>query len=833
MYKSIYFDRRSEIIHLWDDETGYEKIQFQKYAYLVDKDGPFLTMDGIRVKRVDNWPKQAEERGLVYEHDVNPTTRFLVDRYYESEEIASGHVLMYFDIEVAKEGRYSTAKSASNTITSISYFTQKTGYVCLLIDKRNGILKDSYEVEGNEVKVRTFPNEKMLLMAFLGDFCKIRPTILTGWNIDNFDVPYIVNRMNSELGRSVTNRLSEIGIVDIRDIDKRNQKITIAGVNCLDYLPLYKKFTEGDRPRFTLDYISKLELGRGKVEYEGSLDLLYETDIEKFIRYTIVDVELCVSLDKKFDFITSAMGLCHAGRVPYEHIYFPTFYFEGASLAYCKQKGIVAMTTHSDEPHTKAKGAFVRKPSVGIFKYAGSFDLQSQYPLSIISQNVSPETKYGRVLDWNKEDFARDVQRTYIIQPKKNRIVDVLGLADDSEFTTQNLRNWLTENQMCISAIGVIYRIDKIGLIPSILDRWFNKRKEYKALAAEYRNTDPDKYAFYDRKQYIQKILLNSFYGAMLEPNFRFYDKENGESTTQTGFNLIQYTSNVINMYCSKITGDDRNYVIYNDTDSAYAELLPLIGTAQLDEEELIGKMIQHANQLEKILNLSYEKYALKYHNLLTHRWVIKQEKIAKRAFWGSAKKRYAMRVIVDEGKRVDKIVVKGFDMVKSNFPQSFRIFMEELIKEILYDSDRIKLNERISQFKNSFKDQSVLDILPPTSVNEISKYQSAIKSIPIAVSAALNYNRLLGLLNLSEEYPSIEDGDKVMWGYLRQNPYNFNTIAIRGEEDPTELLDFIGKYVDRPKILEHLLESKLQTIWDDLGWGSILIREKVESDFF
>ena len=841
MYNSVFYDKKSNLVHLWDDQIGYEKFQYEPYAYLIDKNGTFTTMDDAKVKRVTTWSKVAESQGLVYEHDVPILTRVLVDRYYKDDSVGKNKV-MFLDIEVAKEGKHSTAKAASNTITAISFFLKETGYVCLLLDKRGKLSSGQISVKttGGEtlnVNLQVFKNEKLMLMSFVTQFATIRPTIVSHWNGDKYDMPYLVNRIQGELGREVANRLSQIGIVYTRDIGKRDQVATIAGVSSLDYMNLYKKFSEGDRPRFNLDFIAKLELGRGKKKYVGTLDTLYESDPLGFLEYNIDDVELVVALDKKFGFIDIAVGMCHAGCVPYEDIIFPTRYLEGAALVHCKNHDIVAMRTYSDEIPTKAKGAFVRKPRPGLFRYVCSVDLQSQYPTSIISQNISPETKYGRVVDWDKEEFAKDVVRSYTIKPKIRRNIELFDFAaSDSEFIVDNLRQWLTENKMCVSAIGVIYRIDKIGLIPDILTKWFAQRKEFKNLRDSYEENS-EMYGYYDRRQYIQKILLNTFYGAMLEHNFRFYDKENGESTTQTGFNLIHFTSNVINHYCRKITGMmDDDFVIYNDTDSGYF-ILDSVLKSEIDiqsasEDDIINRLQFHSKKIEDLLNQSYNLYALRYHNLATHKWNIKQEKIARTAFWGAAKKRYAMWVIVNEGHRCEKPMIKGFDMVKSSFPQMAREFMEELIIGILKEKTASDLNNEVINFKHRYLIGDLIDILPASSVNEISKYENVIKGVPVHVNAAKNYNSFLRYLKLDDEYPNVEDGDKMMWGYLVQNPQNFNTLAMRGYDDPEEIPSYLEKYADRNQIFESALLSKLQTIWDDLHWGIISLNEDTQ-DFF
>lgn len=843
MFQNIYYDRQANRVHLWDDTEGYSSFPYKKYAYKVDPNGEFTTMDGLRVSKVSKWSQTDEEMGLMYEYDVPTTTRVLIDKYAQSDSISVNHRIMIFDIEVLKGERFHPFKDAKNVINAISYYLEQVGYVCFILDPDGRLEKGTYRVKntaGKEITIKLFPcqSEQDLLRGFIGHWQRIRPTIVTGWNSDLFDVPYLINRINNVLGKDWSKKLSEIGIVYTDKIGSNQIKGVIAGVSCIDYMVLYKKFSEGDRARYKLDYIANLELGRGKKKYEKNLDYLYENDVEGFIEYNVDDVELIVTLDEKFDFIRVAQGLCHVGHCPYDNIYMPTMYIGGAALTECRRNGLIALTTKTDGKATKAKGAFVRAPRPGLYKYPCSVDLQSQYPTTIMTLNISPETKYGRILDWDESHFSKDVERTYTIQPKKKIGVEQFNFdQSDAPFTITNLREWMTEQHLCVSAIGVLYRIDKIGLIPSILNKWFAQRIEYKdARDKAFKNGDKDAGEHYDRLQYIQKILLNSFYGAMLEPNFRFYDKENGESTTQTGISLIKYTSKVINYVCRKIT-DKQNYdfIIYNDTDSAYFNLLPLVemnhNLEKTDEEIIIAELQKYASSIEKTLNESYNVYTKKHNNLDSHRWVIKQEKIARRAFWGDKKKRYAMWVIVDEGKRVEKPMIKGFDSVRSDFPAAYRAFLEEIIIDILHDKTSDELSKKIIDFRYKCHNLDVRDIMPASSVKGISKYKAAIKSIPIHVRASMNYNRFLSINKLIA-YPEIEDNDKIIWAYLKENMYKFPVLAIKGDEDPQDVVDFLETNIDRDQIFEKRMLSKLQPFWNYLGWGQVSLVEN-STDFF
>lgn len=268
---------------------------------------------------------------------------------------------------------------------------------------------------------------------------------------------------------------------------------------------------------------------------------------------------------------------------------------------------------------------------------------------------------------------------------------------------------------------------------------------------------------------------------------------------------------------------------------SLFMPALPLIeldiDVSNVTDDELISRTLSITNTVQEFINNSYSPYAKKLHFIDSHRWHIKQELIGKRAFWGSAKKRYAIWVINKKGVNVDELEIKGFDVVRSSFPVSFRKFMKHVIEQILDGSTADTLNSQILQFKGRLNSLPITDILLPSGVKEISKFKNATKGIPIHVSSAMNYNSLLATKNL-RSYPPISDGDKILYGYIRDNPYKFNTFAIRGYDDPPEFNQFIEQYADRQKIFENALISKLQTLWDSLGWRQIILNNNVNKFF-
>ena len=404
-YQNFYYNKLDGMCHIWDDSTGLASFPYEEYAYQIDPKGEYTTLTGLKVKRVNSWSKEAEKQGMIFEHDVPIPTRVLIDHYFESDEPSKNHRILFFDIEVEKGLKYSTAAEALNTITSVAYYFQGR-YVCLLLDQEGNLQNCTKTIiihnQEINVAVLVFRQERELLLTFLKHWEKINPTIVTGWNSDIFDCPYLYNRICNVLGKSAGSRLSPIKIVYQRPLNKRDVMVTIAGVSQMDYMQLYKKFTYNEESSYSLDAISKKELKRGKYVYEGTLDQLFKENVDGFIEYNVNDVELLVALDKKMDLIEIARGICHKGHVPYEDYQFSSRYLEGAALTYCKRNNLIAIKTMSTEIPTEAVGAFVKRPEPGLKQWIYSHDILSLYPSCIMTLNISPETKIGKIHNWDK-----------------------------------------------------------------------------------------------------------------------------------------------------------------------------------------------------------------------------------------------------------------------------------------------------------------------------------------------------------------------------------------------------------------------------------------------
>jgi DNA polymerase elongation subunit (family B) len=820
-YQAIGYDKKNGIMHVWDDELGHQKFAFQPYGYLPDENGPYKSLDGTRLQKVVG---NHRDNPKSYESDLNEEVRTLIDLYYESDEPSKGHRDFFFDIETAKdENGYSTIDDVRTAITSIAYY-DKVGKDrrVLILDEQNRI-KDR-EIQGDGYTLEIFRDERDLLTRFINKFSEIQPTVITGWNTDGYDIPYLMGRCKKVLGAQAIKKFSPAGVVE----QTKSGKWKILGVSSLDYIKLYKNFTYTELPNYRLDTVAQTELGRGKVEYDGDLDTLFSQDIHKFAYYNMTDVDLVYELDEKLQMLNLARTICHKGHVPYEDVYYASKYLDGAAIVDLKRNGFVAPNKQfrfiEEETMSDAlAGAYVKAPVPGLYKWIYDLDLTSLYPSIIMTLNISPETKIGVVSNWNQECMMQNEPTQAIINGQK----------------INDIKSWLVENNYSIASNGTVYRNDQRGFLPTILEKWFDERVIFKDKRDTY-EVGTEEYKFYDALQLTQKVLLNSFYGVLGLKTFRFHDLDNAGAITAVGQSIIKFSGRVINNQYQKeldtdhfinASGDKAEFAFYTDTDSTFCSSLPLIehrypGCDTNDEQFMITQTNAIASEIQETVNTLYNQYAKVFHNTESHRFQIKQEYIAKSGLW-IAKKRYAQWVIFREGKPTDKLDVKGLDVVRSSFPTDFKKIMKETLWYILKGKDKQETSTLIHDFKSNIKKSEVLNIMKNSSVKELSKYIKGrkpftgyIKGSTAHVKSAINFNDML--TRLDTDVLPISDGEKIKWGYLLNNPYGFDTIALRGYQDPPEIVAFVEQYIDRNKMFTSDLSNKFDDFYSAMGWGQL-----------
>jgi len=834
VYQNIFFDKRKNKIHLWDDKKGHLIVPFKKYAYVKNSSGYHQTLDGTKVKKVYKWD---DDEPNLYESDVPITTRFLVDQYTDSDDVAEGNRVFFFDIEVEVVDGFPDTEKANEQITSIAmYDVVANQYLCYTLDTMDKV--SNYERD--DTKVKLFKTEYELLTQFYRKYSEIQPTILSGWNIDFFDIPYLYNRTVKVLGVEVANMLSPIRHAYYNEYKK---KFVIAGVSILDYLALYKKFSPIQQSSYRLDYIGEVEVGMKKVEYEGTLNDLYEKDLQKFIDYNIRDVRILVELNDKLDYIGIACGIAHLGHVPYEDVFMSSRYLEGAILVYLKKLSIVAPNKPKNPKRRgdddKFAGAYVQDPQKGKHDWVYDLDITSMYPSVIRSLNISPETKVGQIKDWDAEQYLKvNHKKTYSMINTKGK--------EMQKITNTDLKDFLEESKLSIASNGVMYRTDKQGLIPALLSKWFNERVEMRKLVKKFHEQgDKKKEDYFDRRQYLQKILLNSLYGVLGLPVFRFYDLDNAEATTLTGQSLIKFSKKITNHFYNRELGTDEDYVIYIDTDSIFASAVPLIEkrfpNERLSETMMTQRIMEVCGEVQDFLNKSYDYFGKKFLNVDEHVFDIKQEVIAKTGLFVT-KKRYGLRIINDAGRKVNKTQVKGLDTVRSNFAPAMKDLLKKVLDDILANVPKEKIDERISLFKRNMHNLHYDVMANPIGVKGIGKYiekddESSFskykKGAPVHVKSAINYNSLLEHWFEGRKYEKITNGNKIKWVYLKDNSFGFDAIGYKGYEDPPQILEFIKEHIDHNKMFEQAMSKKIGMFYQALSWEAVVDKQQSIERFF
>jgi DNA polymerase elongation subunit (family B) len=842
MYQNIFIDKKENVVHLWDDEKGYVTFPFRNYAYRKSPNGIYRSIYGDKLEKVYNFNPRDPS---LFESDVPMETRILIDAYEDSDEPSKGHRVVTIDIEVSSEGGFPVIEEGDKEITAIAIHDDATKqYTAFILDKEMK-LKDSVS---DGVEIKSYDNEESLLMHFFTKWEEIQPTIVTGWNIDNFDMVYLYNRAKRVVGETNAKRLSPIGICYF---NKFLERMSIAGVSCLDYMILYKKFSGKNEPSYALGAIGKKVVNIDKISYKGSLNDLYKEDINKYIEYNLNDVKIVVALDKKLQFIDLARGICHTGHVGYENFGMSSRFLEGAILIYLRRKKQVAPNkslegraeyeNQLEQNEEGFEGAYVKDPIPGRYDWVFDLDLTSMYPNIIISLNISPETKVGKVDNWNVEEYVKNGLNSIYIS--------------GTPYTPSDFKSMLSENNFSIASNGVLYKkpdeSGEMGTIPSILVKWFDERKNLRKLAKKHADLKEwEKYEFYDNRQKIQKILLNSIYGCLGLPVFRFYDKDNAEAVTLTGVDIIKTAGKSINQYYKTILKEDGDYLIYTDTDSCFASALPIIQKTMPDidlknEEQMTHAILKVCGEVQTFVNQMFDVMADRMFNVQKHRFDAKQEVIAKTSFW-LAKKRYAQFIINKGGVVCDELEVKGIDVVRTSFPAKFRTFMHGFLIDLLKKVEKETIDKNILDFKESIKTLNVIDIAKNTSVKFSSQDKTKVydnnkrpafkfvSGTPAQAKAALAYNDLLVKWNLVKSVPKILHGQKIKWVYMKQNEYGIEGLAMKADgTDPDQIMDFILKYVDREAMYEQELKSKLEDFYKVLGWDYPNENDAKASEFF
>ena len=702
------------------------------------------------------------------------------------------------DIEVQCENGFPNVEEAAEEMLSITIkdMVSKKFYIWAVRD---------FETEHEHY---VFDSEKDMLKSFLEWWVHHTPDILTGWNVNLYDVPYIARRLNRILGEKWMRSLSPWNRANEREIyvqGRKNYAYDVSGINILDYLDLYRKFTYSNQESYRLDHIAFVELGQRKLdhsEYENFKDF-YTSDWQKFIEYNIQDVELIDRLEDKMKLLELAITMSYDAKVNFEDVYSQVRMWDTMIYNYLADKNIVPPPRKGARKDEKYAGAYVKEPVPGKYDWVVSFDLNSLYPHLIMQYNISPETL------WETRHPSANVEKLL------NQEVDLSG-------------------DFAVCANGAQYRKDIKGFLPEMMEKIYTERviykkrmiqakKDYEKSPSKQLEKDISKF---NNIQMARKIQLNSAYGAVGNQYFRYYNLLNAEAITLSGQVSIRWIENKMNQKMNKILKtEDVDYVIASDTDSIYLNLGPLVEGVYKGREEtdevIVGFIDKVCSmELEPYIESSYEALA-EYVNAYDQKMFMKRETIANKGIW-TAKKRYILNAWDIEGVRFaePKLKVMGIEAVKSSTPGACRDKIRECLKVIM-NSDEEDAQKFIADFREEFYQLPIEDIAFPRGCNGINKWanKSSIysKGTPIHVRGALLYNYHNTKQRLTHKYPLIQDGEKLKFVYLKTpNKISENVISFPNTFPKEFGLD---KYIDHELQFSKSFLEPIKVIMDTIGW--------------
>ena len=553
MYKKCFTQRLKNNeyrVHLWTD-AGYEKLNWTNQAYVEcdESQATHTGLEGEPLRKTNKWYKETPK---LHFHDMPPYQKFLVEKYGVNDTPSVTHREVFFDIEI-EMGEALTEeyiKSAPKKVTSIAWYDKQVDQWGILILDVKGQMKRT--TEGNR-EIIPVKNEMELLAKFLEKFREMDPDMIIGWNSDYFDIPYLYYRMCNVLGEDMAKYLSPIGYVRETPWFK-DQFIQIAGVESLDYIRLHRKFSWADEPSYKLDAIGKKYTGLNKIEYEGTLDDLFESDVNKFIEYNFRDVEILKLLDEKLEYLSLVKNLSHKGKHNYSEVYANTKTQDGAISAYLLSQGIVP-PSKDQNPLTKENyaGGYLFCPKAGIYKYVFDEDLTSLYPSIIMTINIGKETLVGRIIDADDRNNRLGLNDLKAMDPERELLVEN-AKRKRTKVEAGKLVEIITQSKLAISANGTMFRTDAKSLLSTILTKWFNERVEYKNLMKQaYKAGNKADGEKYHMMQYTMKILLNSTYGALAVPSFRWGSIILSEAITLSGQRIIQESALTANRHMNDV----------------------------------------------------------------------------------------------------------------------------------------------------------------------------------------------------------------------------------------------------------------------------------------
>lgn len=814
----------------WENGKRFNhRVAYKPYMFISSSaaSSKYRTLENKIVERID-FDSIYDAKDFIRRYEgVGNFPLYGMDRFlypYLNDEY-SGHIEHDFsliqigiiDIEVESKDGFPDIDRANNEITAISCMVGDTVYAF-----------------GCKPCSTKFPNvehiqcvdEKDLLLKFLAAWRKWDLDIVTGWNIEFFDIPYLINRIRVVCGEEAAKSLSPMGLLwknTIKIYGEDKETYNPVGVAVLDYLSLYKKFTYSQQESYSLDNIAFVELEERKLNYSEYEDLndLYDKNYDKFIEYNARDCILVKRINDKNGFLEQVVQMAYDAHVNYNDALTTVLMWDCIIHSFLMQKNIVIPRMVHKPPTHKIAGGYVKEPIPGKYKWVLSFDLDSLYPHLIMQYNISPETLAGTTLP-------------ITIPQVLEKNVDV------------QIREQLLARNQTVSALGIVFDKSRHGFLPELMLQIYNDRKIYKKRmidakkelhgVEEEMKSNPSPMLKAKAEQLVKdvsrnnnmqmaaKIKLNSAYGACANEYFRYFDERLAESITLSGQLSIQWIALAINNYFNKLLKTDADYIVASDTDSIYVTFDEIVNRfcAGKSTSQIVDYLDNLANtSMADFIEKSFGELST-YMNAYEQKMHMKRESIVEVGIW-TGKKRYVLSVRDQEGVRFDNdpyIKITGLEAVRSSVPRVAREIIKKAYKIIL-TQDEDTLISFVAEQREKFMAMPFEDIAFPRGVNGMKEYYDPFtlyaKATPIHVRASLLYNKMIRDKKLDKQYRQIGDGDKIKFSYLKMpNPINENVIATL-DTLPRKL--GLDQYVDYDMQFSKTVLEPLKTVLAPINW--------------
>jgi DNA polymerase elongation subunit (family B) len=836
-YRNIFYDYKNSTIHLWTwDEFGQRlklETSFEPFLYVEDNkatDAVSIFNTSLKKLKFNNnfdrmrFVKDTPLNRLFY--NLNVEQQFLLETYkndVDKPDFGTQNLkIFYLDIETYATDKFSTPEEASDPINLITIYDS-------LSERFYTWGCGNYSTLDESVTYIKCKNEEDLLKSFVKFWRKDPPDLVSGWNIHGYDIPYIMNRLTIVFDDQYQKKLSPIDKIEFREkfsVNKLGRQIDrwfIKGVSIIDYMELYESLCGGKRESMSLNYIAEYELEESKIAITTtSLSKLADTDWFTFVDYNIQDVRLLVNLENKLKYLKLVRNLAYRGFIPLEKSMGKVAMITGAVARQALIENKIIPTFNSEKIKQNFEGGFVYEPIKGLYEDVVTYDANSLYPNTIITLNISPETKIGKIL-------KRD-ETNVLVQLTTNKEITL---------TRKNFEKIIQSEKLCITKSNVLYTQKFKGIVPTLIDKLYAERVAAKNRTLDckkklQKTNDPEEVKQLTEQANdnntlsdVYKVFLNSIYGAFSNIYSPLFDIDHAESVTLSGQSVVKKAADLFydNAISDGFTGKLEDILIYQDTDSCFFSFKNILinKNIKLVEDSKITKDAHNIiDEYGKILNKRINEWATSEFRSIDPRYVFKREKICDVALL-QAKKMYILHILDKEGTPSNDFEYKGMEVAKATLSKQVKLLIRDVIESALMSKERKMATTIFQDGYEKYCKMSVEEISTRKKVNNYEKYEDMIdvdgnfgKATPIHVKSSINFNEALKKVKIDSKYPIITSGTKIKFFYCQKNIFDYKTIGFI-DYYPTELLEIVKP--DYRFMFEKNVIPVISSIFQIVGW--------------